>query len=74
MMAGAGILGEYKGSQAREVLMTLKDYEKLRERMEAEAAAAAATEDTTGEDEDSSGPNYVSEGQRGYAAVDNDAE
>ena len=27
MMAGAGILGEYKGSQAREVLMTLEEYE-----------------------------------------------
>jgi len=71
MMAGAGILGEYKGSQAREVLMTLKEYEKLRERMEAEAAETA---EDSGEDEDTSGPNYVSEGQRGYAAVDKDAE
>jgi DNA segregation ATPase FtsK/SpoIIIE, S-DNA-T family len=70
MMAGAGILGEYKGSQAREVLMTLKEYEKLREKMEAEAEA----EDDSGEDEDSSGPNYVSEGQRGYVAVDKEAE
>jgi S-DNA-T family DNA segregation ATPase FtsK/SpoIIIE len=70
MMAGAGILGEYKGSQAREVLMTLKEYEKLREKMEAEAEA----EEDSGEDEDSSGPNYVSEGQRGYVAVDNDAD
>lgn len=71
MMASAGILGEYKGSQAREVLMTLKEYEKLRERMEAEAEE---TVEDSGEDDDSSGPNYVSEGQRGYAAVDNDAE
>lgn len=71
MMAGAGILGEYKGSQAREVLMTLKDYEKLRERMEAEAAE---TTDDSNEDDDTSGPNYVSEGQRGYVAIDNDAE
>ncbi|MBN1391422.1 MAG: DNA translocase FtsK 4TM domain-containing protein [Sedimentisphaerales bacterium] len=69
MMAGAGILGEYKGSQAREVLMTLKEYEKLREKMEAEAE-----EEVSDEDDDSSGPNYVSEGQRGYAAVDNDAD
>jgi S-DNA-T family DNA segregation ATPase FtsK/SpoIIIE len=69
MMAGAGILGEYKGSQAREVLMTLKEYEKLRETMEAEAE-----EGISEEDDDSSGPNYISEGQRGYAAVDNDAE
>jgi S-DNA-T family DNA segregation ATPase FtsK/SpoIIIE len=27
MMAASGILGEYKGSQAREVMMTLKEYE-----------------------------------------------
>jgi S-DNA-T family DNA segregation ATPase FtsK/SpoIIIE len=66
MMAGAGILGEYKGSQAREVLMTLKEYEKLREKMEAEAEQEREPDD----DEDSSGPNYVSEGQRGYVSVD----
>jgi S-DNA-T family DNA segregation ATPase FtsK/SpoIIIE len=66
MMAGAGILGEYKGSQAREVLITLKEYEKLREKMEAEEGSE--------EDEDSSKPNYVSEGQRGYVAVDKEAE
>jgi S-DNA-T family DNA segregation ATPase FtsK/SpoIIIE len=36
MMAGVGVLGEYKGSQAREVMMTLEEYEKLRENMEAE--------------------------------------
>jgi S-DNA-T family DNA segregation ATPase FtsK/SpoIIIE len=70
MMAGAGILGEYKGSQAREVLMTLKEYEKLREKMEAEAEA----EDDSGEDEESSRPSYVSEGQRGYVAVDNETD
>ena len=29
MMAGAGILGQYKGSQAREVMMTLDEYEQL---------------------------------------------
>jgi S-DNA-T family DNA segregation ATPase FtsK/SpoIIIE len=28
-MAAAGILGEYKGSQAREVMMTLVEYEKI---------------------------------------------
>jgi S-DNA-T family DNA segregation ATPase FtsK/SpoIIIE len=68
MMAGAGILGEYKGSQAREVLMTLKEYEKLREKMEAEAEADRDS------DEESSRPSYVSEGQRGYVAVDNDTD
>jgi DNA segregation ATPase FtsK/SpoIIIE, S-DNA-T family len=66
MMAGAGILGEYKGSQAREVLMTLKEYEKLREKMEAEAEAGKDSD----KDEDSSGPSYVSEGQRGYVSID----
>jgi S-DNA-T family DNA segregation ATPase FtsK/SpoIIIE len=70
MMAGAGILGEYKGSQAREVLMTLKEYEKLREKMEAEAEEGKDSD----EDEDSSEPKYVSEGQRGYVAVDKEAD
>jgi S-DNA-T family DNA segregation ATPase FtsK/SpoIIIE len=70
MMAGAGILGEYKGSQAREVLMTLKEYEKLREKMEAEAEE----EKESDKEEDSSEPNYVSEGQRGYVAVDKEAD
>ncbi len=69
IMAGAGILGEYKGSQAREVLMTLKEYEKLREKMEMEAEAGKEPD----EDEDSFGPNYVSEGQRGYVSVDKEA-
>jgi S-DNA-T family DNA segregation ATPase FtsK/SpoIIIE len=71
MMAASGILGEYKGSQAREVLMTLKDYEKLRERMEAEAEEGY--KDST-KDEASSEPSYISEGQRGYVAVDNEAD
>jgi len=39
MMAAAGILGEYKGSQAREVTMTLKEYERMKEQMAADAAA-----------------------------------
>jgi S-DNA-T family DNA segregation ATPase FtsK/SpoIIIE len=71
MMAAAGILGEYKGSQAREVLMTLKDYEKLRKQMEAEAEEE---DKDSAEEEVSSEPSYISEGQRGYVAVDNDAD
>jgi S-DNA-T family DNA segregation ATPase FtsK/SpoIIIE len=39
MMAAAGILGEYKGSQAREVTMTLAEYERMKEQMAADAAA-----------------------------------
>jgi len=75
MMACAGILGEYKGSQAREVLMTLKDYERLRQRMVIEESSESheAVEDPD-KDGDSSEPNYISEGQRGYAAIDQDAD
>ncbi|UCF42547.1 MAG: DNA translocase FtsK [Planctomycetota bacterium] len=65
MMAASGILGEYKGSQAREVMMTLKEYEKIREQMEQDAEAGY--KDLS---EDSSEPSYVSEGQRGYVSVD----
>jgi len=42
MMAAAGILGEYKGSQAREVTMTLKEYERAKKQMAADAAAGYA--------------------------------
>ena len=69
MMASSGILGEYKGSQAREVMMTVKDYEELRRRMEAEAGY-----EDSGDDDGSSGPAYVSEGQRGYVSVDSEAD
>jgi S-DNA-T family DNA segregation ATPase FtsK/SpoIIIE len=37
-MAVAGIVGEYKGSQAREVSMTLEEYESLKSRMTQEVA------------------------------------
>jgi S-DNA-T family DNA segregation ATPase FtsK/SpoIIIE len=69
MMAAAGILGEYKGSQAREVMMTLEEYERIREQMEADAQAGY--EDMA---EDSSEHAYVSEGQRGYVSTDNDED
>jgi predicted transcriptional regulator len=65
MMAASGVLGEYKGSQAREVMMTVKEYEKIREQMEQDAEAGYKDLG-----EDSSEPSYVSEGQRGYVAVD----
>ncbi|RME37614.1 MAG: hypothetical protein D6788_09055, partial [Planctomycetota bacterium] len=35
-MADAGIVGDYKGSQAREVMMTLEQWEALRQQVEAE--------------------------------------
>jgi DNA segregation ATPase FtsK/SpoIIIE, S-DNA-T family len=39
MMAQAGILGEYKGSQAREVVVTLDEYEQMRKNMIADEVA-----------------------------------
>ncbi len=41
-MAHAGLLGEYKGSQAREVTISLEDWEAMREQAEKDAAEAAA--------------------------------
>jgi S-DNA-T family DNA segregation ATPase FtsK/SpoIIIE len=69
MMAAAGILGEYKGSQAREVTMTAEEYERIREKMEEDSEAGY--EDLAA-DEDSAESSYVSEGQRGYVSVDNE--
>jgi len=68
MMAAAGILGEYKGSQAREVMMTMDEYERLREKMEQEESEKASTE------ADSSEPAYVNEGQQGYVSTDNEQD
>jgi len=65
-MAAMGILGEYKGSQAREVMITVEDYEKMREQMQQEAAAQTAQESSAAESE----PDYVAEGQRGYVAAE----
>jgi S-DNA-T family DNA segregation ATPase FtsK/SpoIIIE len=69
MMAASGILGEYKGSQAREVMMTLEEYERLREQMEADAEAGF--QDLT-ETPEPSEPAYVSEGQQEYLATDSE--
>jgi len=70
MMAASGILGEYKGSQAREVTMTPEEYERIREQMDADAEAGY--EDLAEETDESSEPAYVSEGQREYLATDSD--
>lgn len=65
-MAVLGVLGEYKGSQAREVMMDVEDWEQFREQMENQRAQDAGQ---TAEE-----PAYVSEGQQGYAAVEKDEE
>jgi S-DNA-T family DNA segregation ATPase FtsK/SpoIIIE len=66
-MAALGVLGEYKGSQAREVMMGVEDWEQLRDEMEKQRASEAGGQKA----ED---PSYVSEGQQGYAAVDKEED
>jgi S-DNA-T family DNA segregation ATPase FtsK/SpoIIIE len=71
MMAASGILGEYKGSQAREVIITLEEYERIREQMEADAEAGYQD---LAETDKPSEPAYVNEGQQEYIATDSDDE
>ncbi len=68
MMAASGILGEYKGSQAREVMMTLDEYEAICSQMEADANAGYADMAKPEPEE----PTYASEGQREYMATSGD--
>jgi S-DNA-T family DNA segregation ATPase FtsK/SpoIIIE len=58
-MAAVGVLGEYKGSQAREVVMTLEQYEEAKNRLEGGSCG--------GEDQPAEG---LSEGQSSYVAVE----
>ncbi len=68
MMAASGILGEYKGSQAREVMMTLKEYEQMRQQAEAQEKQAVASIVDTGKAKQ---PYEASnEGEYHYAAVE----
>jgi len=71
MMAGAGILGEYKGSQAREVLITLEEYEQIRQNMDADAEAGFAD---LADDEEVHEKVYATEGQQGYISSAADEE
>jgi S-DNA-T family DNA segregation ATPase FtsK/SpoIIIE len=41
-MAGAGLLGDYKGSQARECLITLEDWQAMRESIDADQSGASS--------------------------------
>jgi len=45
-MAEAGLLGEYKGSQARECLLTLEEWHQLQESIHADQSGAAALDGT----------------------------
>ncbi len=75
MMAGAGILGDYKGSQAREVLMTVEEYEQFRSQMDAgtQMTLPGMEEEPEAEPE----PDvkaYATEGQQGYLSTDTNDE
>ena len=73
MMAASGILGEYKGSQAREVTMKLEDYERIRRQMEAdEEESGEGVESVEEEAAESVASDYVSEGQKEYLSVAGD--
>jgi S-DNA-T family DNA segregation ATPase FtsK/SpoIIIE len=37
MMASSSILGDYKGSQAREVMLTLEDWDRMKQQQQADA-------------------------------------
>ncbi|RPJ51435.1 MAG: DNA translocase FtsK, partial [Methanobacteriota archaeon] len=72
MMAGAGILGEYKGSQAREVLLTLEEYEQLRAQQASTEAEPTLID--MAEPEPMAETAYATEGQQGYMSTDPDEE
>ncbi len=73
-MAASGILGEYKGSQAREVMMTVEEYEQLLEEMNNEAAGAYDDDDDDEMGDEASEPAYVTEGQREYMALEDEED
>jgi S-DNA-T family DNA segregation ATPase FtsK/SpoIIIE len=72
-MAASGILGEYKGSQAREVMMTLDEYENARVQMEADRRAGFTDmqdeQDDNPEDHDPP-PHQVKEIEYDYNPAD----
>jgi len=75
MMAGAGILGDYKGSQAREVLLTVEEYEQLRAQMNAGTQMTLpGMEEKSQADSESEMPTYATEGQEGYLATEPEEE
>jgi S-DNA-T family DNA segregation ATPase FtsK/SpoIIIE len=72
-MAASGILGEYKGSQAREVMMTLDEYENVKAQMEADKRAGFTDmqdeQDDNFEDDDQP-PHQVKEIEYDYNPAD----
>jgi len=72
MMAAAGILGEYKGSQAREVMMTLKEYEQMRKRADEESAIHQGVGSADEADKAKQPYEGSAEGEYHYAAVEDE--
>jgi len=72
MMAASGVLGEYKGSQAREVLMTPEDYERVRKQMEGFQGDTEAGYKDLAEDEDVE--DEAGSDEEEYEYVSNDEE
>ncbi|MBN1795263.1 MAG: DNA translocase FtsK 4TM domain-containing protein [Sedimentisphaerales bacterium] len=74
MMASLRILGEYKGSQAREVIVTLEEYEQMMaERGDIGGEVPGDDEHDAGQEDDNA-PAYITEGQKGYVSIDNEEE
>jgi S-DNA-T family DNA segregation ATPase FtsK/SpoIIIE len=67
MMGASGILGEYKGSQAREVTMTLAEYEKMKKEMAIEATASGEDLTADADDEYDEAAKEVDEDDEDYA-------
>jgi S-DNA-T family DNA segregation ATPase FtsK/SpoIIIE len=61
-MAAMGVLGEYKGSQAREVMITLDDYEKMRQQEQQEEQAQQDVDEENPDADDE--PAYSAEPKR----------
>jgi S-DNA-T family DNA segregation ATPase FtsK/SpoIIIE len=75
MMAAAGVIGEYKGSQAREVLMDIQEFEKFREQTatEPDDEDESSDSDHTQDNYDDE-PSYINAGQKEYVAIDTEEE
>jgi len=74
MMAAMGVLGEYKGSQAREVTMTLEEYEEICNQAEQSEQEDQEEKYDEYKKDDDSEPAYITEGQKEYASTDDEDE
>jgi S-DNA-T family DNA segregation ATPase FtsK/SpoIIIE len=71
MMAAAGILGEYKGSQAREVLMTRDEWENIKKGMQRDAAAGYKD---LQQDDEQNEEDFKDEAHKEYMAIEQEQQ